>query len=85
MLAVETKSDATPAPAQRWRNYYRVYRVLHIGRDGHWFPGIHAGPAEFPSQAVAESYARGLLAHVNRPGRWIMEFAGAFREDGKAH
>ena len=39
----------TPPPARRWRNYYRVYRVLDLDRLGAIFPGVHAGPDGFPS------------------------------------
>jgi hypothetical protein len=72
-------------PASRWRNYYRVYQVLHLGRVGHWFPGIHAGPDSFPSKDFAETHARAFLAELNPPGRFLMEHAGAFPEGERAN
>ena len=86
MLAAEPQPSTKPAPpVERWRNYYRVYQVLHLGRSGHWFPGIHAVPADFPTQAAAENFARAFVITVNPPGRCIMDFAGAYREDGRAN
>jgi hypothetical protein len=81
MLATEPKPSTHATPPQRWRNYYRVYQVLHLDRVGHWFPGLHTGPDDFPSQDIAESRAREFVAMLNPPGRWFVEFAGAYRED----
>ncbi len=73
------------APAKGWRNYYRVYRVLHLGRVGTVFPGIHGGPSVFPSQDLAESYARGFLQMLNPPGRFYMDHVAAFPEGEAAN
>ena len=78
MLALEPKPITHTPPAQRWRNYYRVYQVLHLGRVGHWFPGV-------PSQDIAETNARIFVAQMNPRGRWFVDYAGAFREDGAAN
>ncbi len=75
---------ATP-PAKTWRNYYRIYRVLHLGRMGPVFPGIHAGPDLFPSKDVAEQFASTLLAAVNPKGRFLMDYVAAFPEGDRAH
>jgi hypothetical protein len=75
----------TPPPAKRWRNYYRVYHVLYLYRLGTIFPGIHAGPDEFPSQELAEENARHFIAALNPPGRYFMDFAGAYPEGGDAN
>jgi hypothetical protein len=83
MLALEEKPSTHTPPAKRWRNYYRVYHVLHMGPHGHWFPGLHPGPSFFPSQDVAESHARAIVAEINPPGRWVMEHVGTFPEDQK--
>ena len=85
MLALQPKPVTHTPPAQRWRNYYRVYQVLHLGRVGHWFPGLHAGPDDFPSQDVAETSARIFVAMMNPRGRWFVDYAGAFREDVAAN
>lgn len=73
----------TPPPAKRWRNYYRVYQVLHLYRVGTIFPGVHPGPDFFPTQEIAEQSATTFLAAVNPPGRYLMDFAGAY-PDGDA-
>ena len=83
-LAPKPKTQTRP-PAKRWRNYYRVYHVLHLGRGGHWFPGVHAGPDDFPSQDIAETNARMFVTMINPRGRWVVEHVGAFREDGAAN
>lgn len=76
--------DTKPAPriharvAKSWRNYYRVYRVLNLGRLGHVFPGVHGGPDAFPSQEIAEAHARAILNLVNPPGRFYMDYVAAF-------
>jgi hypothetical protein len=80
---------ATP-PSKRWRNYYRVYRVLNLGRVGHLFPGVHAGPDVFPSKEIADEHARLFVAAINppphlNPRRWLMDHAGAFPEGDAAH
>lgn len=87
MLDLEPKPaprTQTP-PATSWRNYYRVYRVLDLARLGTIFPGVHGGPDTFPSKDIAESHARALIAAVNPPGRYLMEFAGAFPEGARAN
>jgi hypothetical protein len=83
MLGLAPKPKlGTPPPAKRWRNYYRVYHVLDLYRLGTIFPGIHAGPDAFPSQDLAEQHASTFLKAINPPGRYLMEFAGAFPEGG---
>ena len=81
MLQAQARTRTHAPPAKRWRNYYRVYHVLHMGPLGHWFPGINPGPAYFASQDIAESHARAYLAGFNPPGRLFMEYVGAFPED----
>jgi|CXWL01.1.fsa_nt_gi hypothetical protein len=76
---------AKTAPTKGWRNYYRVYRVLHLGRFGTVFPGIHGGPSVFPSQDLAEGYARGFLQMLNPPGRFYMDHVAAFPEGEAAN
>jgi hypothetical protein len=83
-LAPKPKTK-TPPPAKRWRNYYRVYRVLDLYRLGTIFPGVHAGPDAFPSKESAEEHATTFLAALNPPGRTLMEFAGAYPEGDAAH
>jgi hypothetical protein len=85
MLDLATAPEPKTAPAKRWRNYYRVYHVLSLARVGTIFPGIHAGPDTFPSQEIAEQKAKGFLALLNPPGRWLMDHAGAFPEGDKAN
>ncbi len=88
MLDLKPRPSAPQAkaqPANSWRNYYRVYRVLHLCGLGHVFPGIHGGPSVFASQDIAESHARSFLAILNPPGRLWMEFAGAYPEGDKAN
>lgn len=81
MLGLAPKPKAkTPPPAKRWRNYYRVYRVLMLRGLGTISPGIHAGPDAFPSKEIAEESAAQFLAALNPPGRWLMDFAGSFPE-----
>jgi hypothetical protein len=80
MLELEPRTRPNAPPAKSWRNYYRVYRVLHLGRVGHWFPGIHAGPDAFPSKEIAETCAQSFLTELNVGGRVLMEHAGAFPE-----
>jgi len=84
MLGLAPKPKTrTPPPAKRWRNYYRVYRVLDLYRIGTVFPGIHAGPDFFPTKEIAEETAATFLAAINPPGRYLMDFAGAY-PDGDA-
>ena len=85
MLGLAPKRRTQPAPVTRWRNYYRVYRVLDLARLGTIFPGVHGGPDVFVSKDVAESHAQAFLAALNPPGRYLMEFAGAFPEGERAH
>jgi hypothetical protein len=92
MLGLKTKPASRTAspPARRWRNYYRVYRVLNIWRLGQVFPGIHAGPDVFPSQESAEQHALTFVAAINPPeyvkqGRFIMDHAGAYPEGDRAN
>jgi hypothetical protein len=87
MLGLAPKSQSkTPPPARRWRNYYRVYHVLDLYRLGTIFPGIHAGPDAFPSKEIAEESAQSVfLAALNPPGRYFMDFAGAFPEGDAAN
>ncbi|MBI1251924.1 MAG: hypothetical protein GC189_10680 [Alphaproteobacteria bacterium] len=81
MLAPSPARDAHAPPANRWRNFYRVYRILNLGRVGHVFPGVLRGPDAFPSKDIAETHARAFLAALNPPGRSAtMEHAGAFPE-----
>lgn len=73
-------------PAKRWRNYYRIYRVLNIVPHGTYFPGLHPGPSVFPSKEIAETHAHALLAMLNPPGlSVIMEHAGAYPEGERAN
>ncbi|MCX7356731.1 MAG: hypothetical protein NT015_01060 [Alphaproteobacteria bacterium] len=81
-LAPKPKTQ-TPPPAKRWRNYYRVYHVLDLYRIGTVFPGVHAGPDFFPTKEIAEQTAATFLAAINPPGRYLMDFAGAY-PDGDA-
>jgi hypothetical protein len=86
MLRLAPKSKPqTPPPAKRWRNYYRVYRVLMLRGLGTIAPGIHAGPDAFPSKEIAEEHATMFLEAINPPGRWLMDFAGAFPEGDAAN
>jgi hypothetical protein len=85
MLDVKADSRPHTPPAKRWRNYYKVYRVLDLWRLGTIFPGIHGGPDVFPSQEIAEERAGAFLRAINPPGRTFMEFAGAFPEGDKAN
>ena len=78
MLDVATSSRAKAPTAKRWRNYYRIYRVLNLARVGQVFPGIYAGPDLFASQDIAEQHAASFLKLLNPPGRWLMDHAGAF-------
>lgn len=85
MLDLAAAPEPKTAPAQRWRNYYRIYRVLRLAHLGTVFPGVHAGPSEFPSQDVATQYAQSFLKQINPPGRWLMDHVGAFPEGDKAN
>jgi len=85
MLGLAPKSETRTPPAKRWRNYYRVYHVLDLYRLGTIFPGIHGGPDAFPSKEIAEQHATEFLAAINPPGRYFMDFAGAFPEGDAAN
>lgn len=85
MLGLAPKPITQTPPARRWRNYYRVYHVLDLYRLGTIFPGIHAGPDAFPSKEIAEENAAHFLAAINPPGRYFMDFAGAFPEGGASN
>jgi len=85
MLDLKPKPRTHTPPASRWRNHYRIYRVMNLGRIGTVFPGVHAGPDAFPSKEIAEQHALTMVAAVNPPGRFLMEFAGAYPEGGSAN
>lgn len=87
MLGTKPKPDAhTHAPpAKRWRNYYRIYRVIVLGRVGTVFPGVHGGPDVFPSKEIAEEHALIFCKIANPPHRLLIEFAGSFPEGEAAH
>jgi len=85
MLELQDKPRPLAPPATSWRNYYRVYHVLSLARLGTIFPGIHAGPDAFPSKDIAEEHARIFLRELNPPGRYFMDYAGAFPEGDKAN
>ncbi len=85
MLDVKPAPRTAATPAKSWRNYYRVYRVLDLWRLGTVFPGVHAGPNVFPSKEIAEQHAMTFLAALNPPGRFYMDFAGAFPDGGARH
>ena len=80
MLDLAPAPRTKTPPSRSWRNYYRVYQVLHLGRVGHLFPGVHPGPDAFPSKEIADEHARVFLAMLNPPGRVLMEHAGAYPE-----
>lgn len=85
MLELAPRPLKQTLPAQRWRNYYRVYHVLHLGRIGPLFPGIHPGPDAFASQQIAEQHAQTFLKLLNPPGHHFMDHAGAFPEGAAAN
>ncbi len=85
MLGLAPKPITRAPPAKRWRNYYRVYHVMSLYQLGTIFPGIHAGPDAFPSQEIAEQHALTFLNALNPPGRFYMDFAGAFPEGDAAN
>jgi hypothetical protein len=84
-LKPKPRTETRAPPAKRWRNYYRVYRVLTLGRLGPLFPGIHGGPDVFPSKEVAEEHARIFLGMINYGTRPVMDFAGAYPEGERAN
>lgn len=87
MLGLKAKpanATATP-PAKRWRNYYRIYRVISIARIGTVFPGIHGGPDVFPSKEVAEQRAVVFCRLANPPRRTLIEYVGAYPEGEAAN
>lgn len=79
------KPEPQAPPPARWRNYYRLYRVLNLLPLGPLFPGLHAGPSVFASQELAEQSARSFLALLNRRGRILMDHAGAYPEGERAN
>ncbi len=85
MLETKPAARTHAPPAKRWRNYYRVYRVLDLWRLGTIFPGIHAGPDAFPSKEIAEEHALSFLRAINPPRRHFMDYAGAFPEGDAAN
>jgi hypothetical protein len=84
-LKPKPRTETRAPPSKRWRNYYRVYRVLTLGRVGTVFPGVHGGPDVFPSKEVAEEHASIFLKAINFGARPIMEFAGSFPEGDQAN
>jgi hypothetical protein len=86
-LREKTQKQASPQapPAKAWRNYYRVYHVMTLGRVGTIFPGIHGGPDTFPSKEIAEQHALVFLKMLNPPGRYFMDLAGTYPEGDKAN
>ena len=90
--AAPAPRPAAPAPAtapkatagKSWRNFYRVYTTLDLGQL-RWAPGLHAGPSDFASKDVAEKSAHELLKGVNRGGRTLIEYAGAFPDGERPH
>ena len=80
MFKLQEKPRTRAEPSKQWRNYYRVYHVLNLGRTGHWFPGIHGGPDTFPSKDIAEQHAIQFLGMLNPPGCYLMDHAGAYPE-----
>lgn len=83
MLDTLERPRTKTAPAQGWRNYYRIYRVLYLLPLGTVFPGLHAGPSLFETKDIAEAHARTFIGDLNRRGRTIVEHAGAYREGGR--
>lgn len=83
--------DQTPAhpfnaaPAKRWRNFYRVYRVMRLGPMGMVFPGVHPGPDAFATKESAEAHGQWIVRTINWPNRCVMEYAGAFPEGERAN
>ncbi len=85
MLSTKPAPRTQTPPARRWRNYYRVYRVLHLWRLGTVFPGVHGGPDVFPSKDLADQHALGLVKAINPPGRFLLDHAGAYPEGDAAN
>ena len=85
MLDTLERPRTKTAPAQGWRNYYRIYRVMNLGRMGTVFPGIHGGPDVFPSKEIAEEHARSAVNAINWPNACVIEFEGAFPEGDRAN
>ena len=79
MLQLKPRTRTHTPPAKSWRNYYRAYHMLNLGR-GWWSPGVNAGPDTFPSKEIAEEHAQAFLRLLNPPGRWLADFAGAYPE-----
>ena len=86
MLSLKPAPRTATPRAKRWRNYYRVYRIMNLFPIGPVFPGIHSGPSIFPSKEIAEQHALTFLADLNPPGRSIiMDFVGAYPEGERAN
>lgn len=86
MLVVKPKPTTHTPPAKRWRNFYRIYRVLNLGpRMGQVFPGIHGGPDIFPSKEIAEEHALAAVNAINWPNHCVIEFEGAYPEGERAN
>ncbi len=85
MLELKPAPQTQNPPAKSWRNFYRIYRVLNLGRLGTVFPGIHAGPDAFPSKEIAEEHGRWIVRSMNWPNRCVMEYEGAFPEGERAN
>ncbi|MBL8545424.1 MAG: hypothetical protein JNL81_03120 [Hyphomonadaceae bacterium] len=85
MLDLLAKPKTHTPPPKIWRNYYHVYRVLSLYRLGTIFPGLHAGPSDFPTKEIAEEHAKLFLSAINPPGRHFMDFAGAYPEGDAAN
>jgi len=84
-LKPKTREKTHAPPSKRWRNYYRVYRVMTLGRMGTVFPGVHGGPDVFPSKEIAEEHARIFLGMINYGPTSVMDFAGAYPEGDAAN
>ena len=85
MLDLKPAPATHSPPAKRWRNFYRIYRVLNLGRMGTVFPGIHGGPDIFPSKEIAEEHAQAAVNAINWPNHCVIEFEGAFPEGERAN
>lgn len=85
MLSAELKPHLSTPPAKRWRNFYRVYRVLRLWPMGYVFPGLIPGPSVFPSKEIADERAAAFVNAVNWPNRCMLEHAGAFPEGEQAN
>jgi hypothetical protein len=84
-LKPKPRAQTSAPPAKRWRNYYRIYRVMTIGRVGTVFPGVHGGPDIFPSKEIAEQHALTFVKMINYGASPVVDFAGAFPEGDAAN